>query len=114
MFLAVMERGVAIGVSYLEHQMAKEPTPAAKIARWIEGALAQGSDPHLLSLSRMASAQLTAGANSRVADEDMLAPLRDMLTEPVAEMGGPDPRRDADTVFICTTGLMRRTTARRC
>ena len=39
--LAVMERGVAIVVSYLQHQMTKEPTPAGQLRRWIEGALAQ-------------------------------------------------------------------------
>ena len=52
LLLAVMERGVAIIVSYLEHQMAKEDRPEDKIARWIEGALAQVADPHLISMSR--------------------------------------------------------------
>src|SRR5712671_3341840 len=37
--LAVMERGVAIVVSYLQHQMTKERTPAGQVRRWIEGAL---------------------------------------------------------------------------
>ena len=41
--LAVMERGVAIVVSYLQHQMAKETTPSGKLRRWIEGALAQAA-----------------------------------------------------------------------
>jgi AcrR family transcriptional regulator len=107
LFLAVMERGVAIVVSYLRHQMAKEATPAGKIARWIPGALAQVSDPPLISLSRAASAQLTT-TSRRVADDDMLRPLRDLLTEPVSELGRPDPRRDADTVFACTAAMMRR------
>jgi AcrR family transcriptional regulator len=105
LFLAVMERGVAIVVSYLTHQMDKEPTPAGKIARWIEGALAQVSDPHLINLSRAATAQLTAG---RDATDDMLRPLRDLLTEPVTALGRPDPRRDVDAVFVCTLGMMRR------
>ncbi len=33
-----MERGVAIVVAYLQHQMAKEHTPAGQVRRWIEGA----------------------------------------------------------------------------
>ncbi len=37
LILAVMERGVAIVVSYLQHQMAKESRPEDKVARWIEG-----------------------------------------------------------------------------
>ena len=36
LILAVMERGVGIVMSYLQHQMAKEPMPHNKIARWIE------------------------------------------------------------------------------
>jgi AcrR family transcriptional regulator len=108
LFLAVMERGVAIVVSYLEHQMAKESDPAGKIARWIEGVLAQVSDPHLMSQSRAAVAQMTTGANRRLADDEMLRPLRDLLSEPVSRLGGADPRRDADTVFACTVAMMRR------
>ena len=107
LFLAVMERGVAIVVSYLKHQMDKEATPAGKIARWIEGALAQVSDPHLISLSRAANAQLTT-ASRRVADEELVRPLRDLLREAVSQLGRPDPERDTDTVFICSTGMMRR------
>jgi len=102
--LAVMERGVGIVVSYLEHQLAKEPTPEGKVARWIRGALAQVCDPHLLSLSRTASTQL---GDSGLSDDHILAPLRDLLTEPVAALGGDDPRRDADLVFGCTLSIMR-------
>lgn len=108
LILAVMERGVGIVVSYLQHQLAKEPTPAGRVARWIRGALAQVSDPHLLSLSRAASTQLTVAADRRLSDDDILRPLRDLLTEPVTALGGPDPRRDADVVFTCTVATMRR------
>ena len=48
----MLERGVGIIVSYLEHQMAKENRPEDKIARWIDGALAQVADPQLISMSR--------------------------------------------------------------
>lgn len=105
LFQAVMERGVAIVVSYLQHQLAKEGEPAAKVVRWIRGTVAQVSDPHLLSLSRAASTQLTG---TGVSDDEILAPLRELLTEPVAALGGPDPRRDADMVFTCTLATMRR------
>jgi AcrR family transcriptional regulator len=106
--LAVMERGVAIVVSYLRHQMAKEPTPAAKVARWVEGALAQVADPHLISMSRAAAGQISAAANWRAADDEIMRPLRDLLTEPVAALGSADARRDADAVFYCTAAAMRR------
>lgn len=104
LFQAVMERGVAIVVSYLQHQLAKEATPAGQVARWIRGTVAQVSDPHLLGLSRAASTQLTGTA---VSGDDILAPLRDQLTEPVAALGGDDPVRDADLVFAATLSTMR-------
>ncbi|MDD7811488.1 TetR/AcrR family transcriptional regulator [Mycobacterium sp. CSUR Q5927] len=103
LFGAVMERGVAIVVSYLQHQLAKEATPAGQVQRWIRGTVAQVSDPHLLSLSRAASTQLSAAG---VSDDEILRPLRDLLTEPVAALGGSE--RDADAVFTCTLATMRR------
>jgi AcrR family transcriptional regulator len=103
--LAVMERGVAIVVSYLQHQMAKEPTPAGKVKRWIQGALAQVADPHLISMSRAAAGQLSATAN---VDAEIMQPMRELLTEPVAALGSTDVRRDADVVFQCTAAAMRR------
>ena len=39
------------------HQMTKERTPAGQVRRWIEGALAQVADPHLISMSRAAAGQ---------------------------------------------------------
>lgn len=108
LILAVMERGVGIVTSYLEHQMAKESTPEDQIARWIEGALAQLADPHLISMSRAVVGQMSTVANRAVADNETMQPIRDLLTEPVAALGGADARRDADALFQCTIGTMRR------
>lgn len=80
LILAVMERGVAIVVSYLEHQMSKESEPRNKVARWIEGTLAQVADPH----------------------------LRALLVEPVAALGSSDVERDVEAVFSCTAATLRR------
>jgi hypothetical protein len=88
--------------------MAKETQPTAKIVRWIEGAMAQVAEENLIAMSRAATAQLAATADRRIADEDISRPLRDLLTEPVAELGGTDPVRDADAIFLCTTASMRR------
>ncbi len=107
LILAVMERGVAIVGSYLQHQMAKESNPRDKVARWISGTLAQVADPHLISMSRAAAGQLSAAPNGR-ADREMLRPLRDLLTEPVAALGSDDVERDVEAVFSCTAATMRR------
>lgn len=105
LILAVMERGVTIVVSYLEHQMAKERAPERKVARWIEGTLAQVADPHLISLSRAAAGQMS---DWRTADREMLRPLRALLVEPVAALGSSDVERDVEAVFNCTAATMRR------
>lgn len=108
LILAVMERGVAIVVSYLEHQMAKESDPRDKVARWIEGTLAQVADPHLISMTRAAAGQMSAGTSWRAADQEMMRPLRELLVEPVAALGSSDVDRDVQAVFSCTAATMRR------
>jgi AcrR family transcriptional regulator len=108
LILAVMERGVAIVVSYLQHQMAKEATPRDQVARWIEGTLAQVADPQLMSMSRAAAGQLSAGPNWRVADQEMMRPLRDLLIAPITALGSADVERDVEAVFCCTAATMRR------
>ena len=108
LILAVMERGVALVVSYLEHQMAKESTPGGKITRWISGALAQVADPELIGMSRALVGQMSDSAKRRLAEEEIMASMRDLLLEPVRALGGSDPERDADAVFVCTVGTMRR------
>jgi AcrR family transcriptional regulator len=106
--LAVMERGVAIVVSYLQHQMAKESTPAGEIRRWIEGALAQVADPHLISMSRAAAGQASATTDWRAADDAIMRPMRELLVEPITALGGRNIQRDTDAVFLCTVSAMRR------
>jgi len=105
LLLAVLERGVSIIVSYLEHQMAKEEHAEDKIARWITGALAQVADPHLMSMSRALAVQLAVSADTGP-DEDVMAPMRALLLAPVTELGSDD--RDADAIFRITAATMRR------
>ena len=108
LILAVMERGVAIVVSYLQHQMAKESAPQDKIARWIEGTLAQVAEPDLIRKSRAAAGQLSTGTNWRTVDQEMMGPLRDLLIDPVAALGSSDVERDVEAVFCCTAATLRR------
>jgi AcrR family transcriptional regulator len=108
LILAVMERGVGIVVSYLQHQMAKESKPQDKIARWIEGTLAQVADPQLISKSRAAAEQMSATVNWLAADQEMLRPVRDLLIEPVTVLGSRDVDRDVEAVFCCTAATLRR------
>jgi AcrR family transcriptional regulator len=108
LILAVMERGVAIVVSYLQHQMAKEPAAREQIACWIEGTLAQVADPELISKSRAAALQMSAGNRWRDVDQEMMRPLRDLLIAPITALGSDDVDRDVEAVFCCTAATMRR------
>ncbi|NTY59782.1 TetR family transcriptional regulator [Mycolicibacterium sphagni] len=106
LMLAVMERGVGLVVSYLQHQMAKESTPEGKISRWISGALAQVADPELIGMSRALVGQMSD--NRRLGEEETMAAMRELLVDPIRDLGSADPQRDADAVFVCTVGTMRR------
>ena len=108
LILAVMERGVGIVVSYLQHQMAKESEPHDQVARWIEGTLAQVTDPHLISMSRAAAGQMSAATNWPAAEREMMRPLRDLLMEPIAALGSTDVDRDVEAVFGSTAATIRR------
>jgi AcrR family transcriptional regulator len=108
LIMAVMERGVGMVASYLEHQMSKEDDPAGKIARWVQGMLAQVSEPRLTRASRAVTAQLAATGQWRAADEQITRPLRDLLLAPVTALGSADPKRDTGAVFAAVFGTMRR------
>jgi AcrR family transcriptional regulator len=106
--LAVMESGVGRLASYLEHQMAKEDTPAGRIARWVEGVMLQAADPGVASASRAALTQFSAAGDRWMVDPGTTAPLRELLAEPFIEAGSADPRRDGAAVFEAVFGTMRR------
>jgi AcrR family transcriptional regulator len=108
LMLAVMERGVGLVVSYLQHQMAKESTPQGKISRWISGALAQVADPELVGMSRALVSQMSDSDKRRLGEEETMAAMRELLVDPLRDLGSADPQRDADAVFVCTVGTMRR------
>jgi AcrR family transcriptional regulator len=108
LILAVMERGIGLVASYLDHQMSKEDEPARQLARWIRGVLAQVGDPELAKASRAVTAQLAATAERRVAEEQVTRPLHDRLLAPITALGSADPRRDTDVVFATVFGVLRR------
>lgn len=103
LMLAVLERGTWMVVSYLDHEMAKQPTQVARITRWIEGTLAQVSDPNLTRVSRAIIAHLDSIAADQVA-----GPMRERLLEAITAAGSTEPERDADAVFALVLGTLRR------
>ena len=103
LILAVIERGVGMVVSYLEHEMAKELTPLDAVARWIEGALVQVSDPHLTRMSRAVLSHLTVHKDIEISE-----PLRQLLLQQIIAVGCTDPAHAADAVFATVMGTLRR------
>jgi AcrR family transcriptional regulator len=108
LILAVMERGIGIVGSYLDHQMSKDSDPAAQVSRWIRGVLAQVGDPELANMSRAVTRQLMFTSESGEADVRLTEPLRELLHEPVSRLGLDDPARATDAVYTATFGKMRR------
>ncbi|GAA4658491.1 TetR/AcrR family transcriptional regulator [Gordonia humi] len=108
LILAVMERGVGLVASYLEHQLAKETMPAARVDRWIRGMLAQVSDTELASTSRAVTHQVALVQHPGNADSQFTDPLRDLLLAPLADLGMAAPERAADVVLTTTLAMMRR------
>jgi AcrR family transcriptional regulator len=106
LLLAVMERGVALTASHLEDRMSAQHDPAAKVAAWIEGALAQVGDPRRTARSRAVLSQFSANPDGQIT-----APMRDLLVDPLTALGSADPQRDADAVFTTVTGAIRHHTA---
>lgn len=108
LILAVMERGIGIVASYLDHRMAKAESPAHAVEAWIAGMLAQVADPELARASRAVNVQLAAIADRGLADAEIARPLRDRLASPIVALGTPDPVRDTDLVFVAVLGVLRR------
>lgn len=104
---AIVEAGSRRLHGYLAHQMGKESEPAAKVRRWIEGAMSQAGDPEVAHATR---AVLWNGGriSDRFRSEDATGygPLAALLEEPLAALGSPDPRRDAGAVCHAVMGRM--------
>ncbi|MGO9100742.1 MAG: TetR/AcrR family transcriptional regulator [Mycobacterium sp.] len=103
LILAVMERGVGLAASYIQHEMAKEPTPLAAVARWIEGALAQVSDPRLTSMSRAVMTHFTAHKENEISE-----PLHRLLLNQIVAAGCRNPELATDAVFAAVWGTLRK------
>jgi len=104
---AIIEDGAARLGSYLEHQMAKETTPEARVRRWVEGVLAQAADDDLAATTR---AVLWNGG--RISDglganrPSHAATLATLLREPFSDLGSADPAADAALAAHAVIGML--------
>src|SRR5262245_31264536 len=104
---AILEDGTERLRSYLDHQMAKEATPAGQVRRWVEGVLDQAADPDI------AATTLAVLWNGGSVGEGLpsgrpsaAAPLATLLGEPFAALGSADPDLDAALAAHAVVGLL--------
>ena len=104
---AILEDGTERLRSYLDHQMAKEATPAGQVRRWVEGVLGQAADPEI------AATTLAVLWNGGSVGEGLpsgrptaAAPLATLLGEPFAALGSADPDLDAALAAHAVVGLL--------
>jgi AcrR family transcriptional regulator len=104
---AIVEDGADRLRSYLEHQMAKEPTAERKVRRWVEGVLAQAADPKLAASTRAVLWNAGSGGNGLAAGHpSMNEPLASLLVAPFAELGSADPELDVSLVAHAVIGRL--------
>ena len=88
--------------------MRAQPDPAAKVARWVEGLLEQVSDPYLFSMCYATVAQMSSTAHRKASDDETMAADSGVAQRADRGVGRTHPDRDADAVFHCTMGTLRR------
>jgi AcrR family transcriptional regulator len=104
---AILEDGTERLRSYLQHQMAKEPTPEGQVRRWVTGVLAQGADPDVASATLAVlwnAGGLVPGA--ALSDPSGVAPLVVLLREPLATLGREHPSLDASLAGHAVVGRL--------
>jgi AcrR family transcriptional regulator len=104
---AILDDGLRTLMEYLGHQMAKERVPEARVKRWVEGIMAQATDPKAAEATRA----VTMNSN-RLAEEfagetrRSQAMLRGLLIEPLTDAGSADPQRDAHAIYQLVLATM--------
>lgn len=103
---ALIEDGSVRLASYLEHQMAKDADPRAKVRSWVTGVLSQASG----RTAATTLAVLWNGSNfdrgSAPGNRSTADALGVLLREPLAALGSSDPVLDASLLSHAVLGKM--------
>jgi AcrR family transcriptional regulator len=100
---AIIQDGAERLRSYLDHQMAKEPTPEGKLRRWVEGVLDQAADPEIAATTLAVLGNGVGVASGQSAMREVLGSL---LREPLVELGSADPDLDAGMTSSAVVGTL--------
>jgi AcrR family transcriptional regulator len=115
LLLAMLDEGIRILASYLEHRIRKARSPDRRIRQWIGGLLEQALNddaahatrPFALSRARLSELFPEEVRRSEARLTDMLCELI-REAETAGELGGVDPQRDAELVYNLAMGWVER------
>jgi AcrR family transcriptional regulator len=103
---ALVDDGALRLQSYLDHQMAKEPTPEAKVRRWVEGVLSQAEgEVAATTLAVLWNGDGVTEGRTTVRNAASIAPGV-LLREPFAALGSARPELDAALVTHAVFGCL--------
>ena len=101
---ALLEDGAERLASYVAHQMDKEPTPAGKVRRWVEGVLSQTREEIAATTLAVLWNGGGIGDSFAAGRHSATAPLAVLLHEPFTQLGSADPELDASLAAHATVG----------
>jgi AcrR family transcriptional regulator len=101
---ALLEDGAERLASYVAHQMDKEPAPAGKVRRWVEGVLSQTREEIAATTLAVLWNSGQIGESFASGRHSATAPLAALLHEPFAQLGSADPELDASLAAHATVG----------
>ncbi len=104
---AILDDGTERLLSYLDHQMAKEPTAVGRVRRWVEGILSQAVDEEsaTTTLAVLWNAA-SLGPTVTVSHASTSARLATLLRDPFTELRSDDPELDAELVAHAVVGRL--------
>jgi AcrR family transcriptional regulator len=103
---AIIEDGAERLRSYLEHQMAKDPSPEGQVRHWAEGVLAQAGETVAPATRAVLWNAGSIGDGMASGHSRMNPRLAGLLHEPLAALGSADPGLEATLVTHAAVGRL--------
>jgi AcrR family transcriptional regulator len=103
---ALLEDGAERLARYVKHQMDKEPEPAGKVRRWVEGVLSQTQPEIAETTLAVLWNGGGVGENPVNSRHTAAVPLGALLREPFQALGSTNPALHAELAAHATLGKM--------
>jgi AcrR family transcriptional regulator len=114
LLVAVLDRGIALLASYLQHRMEGAATPTDRVREWVRGMLEQALSPQGAAATRpfvLARGRLSETFPQEVtrSEQQLTAPLRAAIAAAAAagELPGANAEQDAEALYHLTMGWMQ-------